>query len=82
MSAVVFSKDVRLDSKHRVTVKSPVADHYRMNYHEDGSIIMEPMELVSKQAVMEMKKAVDIVKQGGSGEVVDMSLVADILGDA
>lgn len=79
MSEVILAKDIKLDSKHRVTVKQPMADHYRMKYYDDGSIMMEPMELISKKTIEEMQKAVELVKSGVAGEAVDMSQVASIL---
>ena len=79
MSEVLMAKDIKLDSKHRVTVSKPIADHYRMKYYDDGHIVLEPMELISKKVVDEMREAVDLVKKGAVGSPVDMPQVASIL---
>ncbi len=79
MATILSEKDVKLDSKHRVTVRKPVAEHYRMKQYDDGRIVLEPMELVSKKTLEEMQKAVAQVKQGIEGAPVDMSQVAALL---
>lgn len=78
MATKLSERNVKLDSKHRVTVRKPVAEHYRMEQYDDGRVVLFPMELVSKNALEEMEKAVELVKQGVVGTPVDMSQVESL----
>jgi len=77
--AVISEIDVKLDSKHRVTVRKPMAEHYRMKQHDDGTLVLEPMELVSREMLSQMEKVVEKVKKGIEGNAVDMDLVASLI---
>lgn len=70
---------MKLDSEHRVTVRKPVAEHYRMEQYDDGRVVLFPMELVSKSALEEMGKAVELVKQGVVGKPVEMDQLMPFL---
>ncbi len=82
MATILSEKDVKLDSKHRVTVRKPLAEHYRMKQYDDGTVLLEPMQLVSKKTLEEMEIAVSKVKQGIEGNPVDMHQVTAILKDS
>jgi hypothetical protein len=81
MAQILSESDVKLDAKHRVTVRKPVAEHYRMKQYEDGTIILEPMELVSRGTLAQMEKAIELVKEGVVGEPVDMSQVQSLISE-
>ena len=79
MSTVVSEADVKLDAKHRVTVRKPPSVHYRMRSYEDGTIVLEPMNLVSKKTLAEMEQAISQVKKGTPGTPVDMKQVQALI---
>ena len=79
MANVLSERNVKLDSKHRITVRKPVADHYRMEQYDDGRVVLYPMELVSLDTIKGMRKAVTLVKKGVAGKPVDMSQVHALL---
>lgn len=79
MATILTEADVRLDSKHRVTVRRPLSDHYRMKMYDDGTVVLEPMELVSKKTLAEIEKAISLVKEGVPGDPVDMKQVQALL---
>lgn len=79
MATILSEKDIRLDSKHRVTVRKPLAEHYRMKQYDDGRVLLEPMELVSRKTLEEMEKAVALVKKGVEGTAVNMDQVEALL---
>jgi len=79
MAEILSESDVKLDAKHRVTVRKPVAEHYRMKQYENGTVVLEPMELVSKDTLAQMEKAIALVKDGVAGEAVDMGQVQELI---
>jgi hypothetical protein len=79
MATIIKERTIKLDSKHRVTVRKPMADHYRMEQYDDGRVVLRPMELISTETLKSMKKAVALVKEGVAGAPVDMSQVQAIL---
>jgi hypothetical protein len=79
MATIITERTIKLDSKHRVTVRKPMAEHYRMEQYDDGRVVLSPMELISTETLKSMKKAVALVKEGVAGAPVDMSQVQAIL---
>ena len=79
MATILTERTIKLDSKHRVTVRKPMAEHYRMEQYDDGRVVLSPMELISTETLKSMKKAVALVKEGVAGAPVDMSQVQAIL---
>ena len=79
MATLLTERTIKLDSKHRVTVRKPMADHYRMEQYDDGRVVLRPMELISTETLKSMKKAVALVKEGVAGASVDMNQVQAIL---
>ena len=82
MATILSERNIKLDSKHRVTVRKPVTEHYRMEQYDDGRIVLSPMELVSLKTFEDMKKAVEKVKNGVQGKPVDMNQVQSLLSDS
>ena len=79
MAALLSETDIKLDSKHRVTVRKPVAEHYSMKQYDDGRVVLEPMELISRKTLNQMEAAISRVKEGIEGEPVDMKQVLALL---
>ena len=46
MSRVVREYDAKIDSKKRITLRSPLYEYFHVFEQEDGRIILEPRELV------------------------------------
>jgi len=79
MATILSEKDVKLDSKHRVTVRKPLAEYYHMTQYDDGRVVLEPMKLVSKKTLQEMEKAITLVKHGIEENPVNMDEVEALL---
>lgn len=75
MAALIQEKEVKLDSRHRVTVSKPLSRYYKMKQYADGKIVMEPQELISKEVLEQMDESMRNIKAGKIGIPVNMEEV-------
>ncbi|CAA9377661.1 MAG: hypothetical protein AVDCRST_MAG89-5134, partial [uncultured Gemmatimonadetes bacterium] len=66
---VVAERDVRVDSKKRVTLTGAEYEHYRMRRYDDGRILLEPRELrvpdaISRRTLSHMDEAMTNLSAG------------------
>lgn len=69
MEAVLKTYDAKLDSKKRITIRNPKYEYYHVVEYENGSVLLEPRELVdpltiSKKTLESMDKSMENVKKG------------------
>ncbi len=74
--------DAKLDSKKRLTLRGVPFEYYHVSEMKNGTIILEPRELVapfevSKRTLEMMDEAVLNVKKGKVSEKVDLSEFQD-----
>jgi hypothetical protein len=78
---------VRADAKHRVLIKGPVQEFYRVYRNEAGQILLDPQVIIpaSEAWLFKNKKALASVRRGlkqlGEGKFVKMPSLADYAED-
>ena len=70
--------DAKLDTKHRLTLRSARYEYYHVKEYADGSILLEPRELaapfqVSAATLAMMDAAIEGLKQGEVSDPVDLT---------
>ena len=78
MAEAVKVYDAKMDSKKRITLRNARYDYYHVEEYEDGSIRLEPRELmapfqISKNTLRMMDSAMQNLDQGIVSEEVDLS---------
>ena len=81
---VVAERDVRVDSKKRVTLTGAEYEHYRMRRYDDGRILLEPRELrvpdsISRRTLSHVDDAMINLSAGVAGEEFDLEEVRDLI---
>lgn len=77
---VVAERDVRVDSKKRVTLTGAEYEHYRMRRYDDGRILLEPRELrvpdaISRRTLAHVDEAMTNLSAGIAGDEFDLDEV-------
>lgn len=80
--AAVKEYDAKLDTKHRITLRSVHFDYYHVSEFDDGRIVLEPRELtapfqVSANTLSMMDSAVQNMKAGKVSDEIDLSEFGD-----
>ena len=80
--AAVREYDTKLDSKKRLTLRGVLFEYYHVAEMDNGTIILEPRELIAPFRVSEktlgmMDTAVDNLKKGKVSEAIDLSEFGD-----
>lgn len=78
MEALTRTYDAKVDTKHRITLRSARFEYYNVKEFQDGSILLEPRELaapfrVSAATLAMMDSAIEGLKQGDVSDPVDLS---------
>ena len=81
---VVAERDVRVDSKKRVTLTGAEYEHYRMSRYDDGRILLEPRVLrvpdaISRRTLSHVDEAMANLSAGVAGEEFDLDEVRDLI---
>jgi hypothetical protein len=81
---VVAERDVRMDSKKRVTLTGAEYEHYRMRRYDDGRILLEPRVLrvpdaISRRTLSHVDEAMTNLSAGITGEEFDLDEVQDLI---
>ena len=82
MKLAVKEYDAKLDAKKRITLRNSSFDYYHVSEMENGTIVLEPRELiapfqVSEKTLQMMDKAVDNLKSGKVSSPIDLSEFKD-----
>lgn len=78
MAEMIQEYDAKLDSRRRITIRNTAYEYYHVEEYEDGSIRLEPRELmapfqISKNTLRMMDSAMQNLDQGIVSEEVDLS---------
>lgn len=78
MQNAVREYDAKLDTKHRITLRSVLFDYYHVSEYDDGRIVLEPRELtvpfkVSSNTLKMMDEAIHNLKDGKASDAIDLS---------
>lgn len=76
--------ETKLDSKKRITIRSPRTQYYAVTEQVDGTIILSPRELIhpdeiSKRTLEMMDQAIGNLKKGKGAKPVDLDELNDLL---
>lgn len=82
MQNAIREYDAKLDTKHRLTLRSVLFEYYHVSEYEDGRILLEPRELtapftVSANTLAMMDTAVQNMKAGKVSDAIDLSEFAE-----
>ena len=78
MQTTVREYDAKLDSKHRLTIRSTNFEYYHVQEMDDGVIVLEPRELtapfqISANTLAMMDASVNNLKAGKVSAPIDLS---------
>ena len=78
MQTTVREYDAKLDSKHRLTLRSANFEYYHVHEMDDGVIVLEPRELtapfrISANTLAMMDESVYNLKAGKVSAPIDLS---------
>lgn len=78
METAIREYDAKVDSKKRLTLRETPYEYYHVEHYDDGSIVLQPRQLVEPFRVSEntlemMDKSMENVKNGKAGKPVDLS---------
>lgn len=78
MSTAIREYDAKVDSKKRLTLRESPYEYYHVEHYTDGSILLQPRQLVEPLRVSEntlemMDKSMENVKAGKAGKAIDFS---------
>lgn len=84
MAVAVKSYDAKIDSKKRVTLRNAVFEYYHVQEYDDGSILLEPRELVkpfhvSENSLYMMDSSIENLNEGKVSAPIDLSEWEDVL---
>ncbi len=76
--------EAKLDSKKRLTIRSPRTEYYHVTEKSDGTVILKPRVLIhpdeiSKRSLEMMDKAVKHLKDGKASDYVDLKELDELL---
>lgn len=82
MSETIKEYDARIDSKKRLTLRESPFEYYHVEHHSDGSILLQPRELVepfslSRQSLRAVDESMAGLKNGDASEPIDLSEFED-----
>lgn len=78
MNIAIREYDAKVDSKKRLTLRESPYEYYHVEHYTDGSIVLQPRQLVEPFRVSEntlgmMDKSMKNVKAGKAGKAIDLS---------
>ena len=78
MDNAIREYDAKVDSKKRLTLRESPFEYYHVEHYSDGSILLQPRQLVEPLSVSEntlnmMDKSMANVKKGKAGKAIDLS---------
>lgn len=78
MNTIIKEYDAKIDSKKRFALRETPYEYYHVEHFSDGSIVLQPRELVEPFRVSEntlamMDKPMENVKAGMAGDAIDLS---------
>ena len=78
MEIISRTYDAKVDAKRRITLRSARFEYYNVKEYQDGSILLEPRELVvpfniSANTLSMMDSAIEEMKQGKTSDPIDLS---------
>ena len=78
MPTAVKEYDAKMDSKKRITLRNALFEYYYVEEYDDGTIVLEPRELVppfqiSEKSLAMMDQAMENLRQGNVSSAVDLS---------
>jgi len=76
--------EAKLDSKKRITIRSPRTEYYHVTETNDGTVILKPRVLIhpdeiSKRSLKMMDKAVQNLKKKHVSDPVDLKELEELL---
>ena len=76
--------EAKLDSKKRITIRSPRTEYYFVSEQEDGTVILSPRVLIhpdeiSKKSLEMMDEAIKNLKNGKVSESVNLDELNELL---
>ena len=82
MQTTIREYDAKLDAKKRITLRHSNFDYYHVQEMDDGTIVLEPRELVvpfqiSANTLSMMDKSVENMKSGKVSDPIDLSMFED-----
>lgn len=77
MEAILKTYDAKLDSKKRITIRNPKYEYYHVVEKENGTVVLEPRELVdpfivSKNTYNSMMEDAENLKKGIVSEPIKL----------
>ena len=78
MENTIKEYDAKVDAKKRLTLRESPYEYYHVEHYSDGSILLQPRELVepfriSERSLNMMDKSMNNLKAGEAGKAVDLS---------
>ena len=70
--------DAKVESKKRLTLRETPFEYYHVEHREDGSILLQPRELVapfrlSEDTLRTMDRSMENLRDGHAGRAIDLS---------
>ncbi|MBN1649330.1 MAG: hypothetical protein JW874_14935 [Spirochaetales bacterium] len=80
--SVVKEYDIKLDNKHRVTIRDAEYEYYSVKQYSDGHIELQPRVLVdpkeiSVKTLKMMDRSVENLKKGKVSKPIDLASIAE-----
>ena len=78
--------EAKLDSKKRITIRSPRTDYYHVIEKNDGTVVLSPRVLlhpdeISKRTLKVIEKSMENFKKGIVSDPVDFEELDELLKD-
>ena len=78
MGTAILQYDAKTDSKKRITLRNAAYEYYHAIKYDDGSILLEPRELVAPFLVSErtlrmMDQSMENLNEGKASAPIDLS---------
>lgn len=76
--------EAKLDSKKRITIRSPRTEYYFVSEQEDGTVILSPRVLIhpdeiSKKSLEMLDESIQNLKDGKVSESVNLDELSELL---
>ncbi len=76
--------EAKIDSKKRITIRSPQTEYYHVTEKNDGTVILSPRVLIhpdeiSKRSLEMMDEAIKNLKENKASEPVDLEELEELL---